>query len=483
MKRLMMIGVLMAMTWLLAACPAPAAAPNTDTTAAGTATETAEMPSADATSDMTGTMDMTDTMDMTGTEDMTETEDMSSAGDMTSTMDMTSTEEMTSAGDMTDTMSMTDTMPMTESREMSGTTEMTGTTGMTETTTATEEHPTLATGLNGPQGVLVDPDGNVWVIDSGLGGEQEIPFLAPGIGPVTATYGESARVVKITPDGTQADIAMLPSVAAGQELIGGARLALLDGNLYATSGQWVVEAGPDRLPNTGAVVQIVDGAVTEVANTWEIENAENPGGFAVDTHPYGLAAGTDGMLWVADAGANDLLKVDPATGAVEVVAVFAGLPGPLPNPGRGDAQEMDPVPTGVTQDADGNAYVSLLSGFPFIPGSAKVLKVAADGTVSDYATGLTMLTDLRTAPDGQMYAVQFAIFGEQGPTPNSGAVIRIQEGDTSEVIVDGLAFPTSLDFNAAGDAYVTINGVGAPGSGAVIVLAGLTERVGQPLTE
>ena len=27
-------------------------------------------------------------------------------------------------------------------------------------------------------------------------------------------------------------------------------------------------------------------------------------------------------------------------------------------PGRGDAQEMDPVPTGVTQDADGNVYAA-----------------------------------------------------------------------------------------------------------------------------
>jgi DNA-binding beta-propeller fold protein YncE len=343
---------------------------------------------------------------------------------------------------------------------------------------APAEPPTLATGFNGPQGVLVDPEGNVWVIDSGLGGDDEIPFVAPGVGPVTAKLGESARVVKIAPDGSQTEVAALPSIASGQDLIGGARLALLDGNLYATSGQWLVEAGPDRLPNLGAVVQIGDGAVTEVAETWSIENSDNPGGFAVDTHPYGLIAGPDGLLWVADAGANDLLKVDPATGAVELVAVIPGLPGPFPNPARGDAQESDPVPTAVAFDADGNAYVSLLSGFPFLPGSAKVLKVTADGAVTDYATGLTTLTDLRMAPDGQMYAVQFAIFGEQGPTPNSGAIVRIQEGAASEVVAEGLSFPTSLDFNAAGDAFVTINGVGAPGSGAVITLTGLA--AGQP---
>ncbi len=337
----------------------------------------------------------------------------------------------------------------------------------------TAEIPTLAAGFNGPQGVLVDPDGNVWVIDSGLGGEEEIPFLAPGIGPVTANLGESARVVKIAPDGSQTEVASLPSIAAGQDLIGGARLALLDGTLYATTGQWLIEAGPDRLPNMGAIVQIAEGIVTEVAETWTIENTDNPGDFAIDTHPYGLAVGPDGMLWVADAGANDLLKVDPATGAVELVAVFPGLPGPFPNPGRGDAQETDPVPTGIAFDADGNAYVALLSGFPFLPGSAKVFQVAPDGTVSDYATDLTTLTDLRMAPDGQLYAVQFAIFGDQGPLPHSGAIVRIQAGAASEVLVEGLSFPTSIDFNAQGDAFVTINGVGAPGSGAVITFAGL----------
>ncbi len=339
--------------------------------------------------------------------------------------------------------------------------------------TASTEFPIVATGFNVPQGVLVDPDGNIWVIDSGLGGDKEIPYVAPGIGATTAQVGDSARIVKIAPDGSQTEIATLPSIASGQDMIGGARLALLDGQLYATSGQWLIEAGPDRLPNVSAIVRIDDGVATEVAETWTLESTENPDGFVVNTHPYGLAVGPDGMLWVADAGANALFTVDPATGAVEVVAVFAGLPSPLPNPNRGDAPETDPVPTGIAFDGDGNAYVSLLSGFPFLPGSAKVLQVAPDGTVSDYATELTTLTDLRMAPDGQLYAVQFAIFGEQGPTPNSGAILRIQPGAASEVLVEGLPFPTSLDFNAEGDAFVTINVFGGAGTGAVITLAGL----------
>jgi sugar lactone lactonase YvrE len=65
------------------------------------------------------------------------------------------------------------------------------------------------------------------------------------------------------------------------------------------------------------------------------------------------------------------------------------------------------------------------------------------------------------------------LFTEQGPQPNSGAIVRVQAGDASEVVVDGLSFPTSIDFDADGSAYVTINGVGAPASGQVVKFAAL----------
>jgi hypothetical protein len=138
--------------------------------------------------------------------------------------------------------------------------------------------------------------------------------------------------------------------------------------------------------------------------------------------------------------------------------------------------ESDPVPTGVAFGEDGNIYVSFLPGFPFLPGSAKVVKVTADGQVSDYATGLTMVTDLRKGPDGALYAVQLGQFTEQGPVPNSGSIVRVKAGDGSEVVAADLSFPTSIDFNADGDAYVTINGVGAPGSGEVVMFAGLATQ-------
>jgi DNA-binding beta-propeller fold protein YncE len=82
----------------------------------------------------------------------------------------------------------------------------------------------VAEGLNGPMGVLVDPDGNVWVIDSGLGGDQEIDGIDPNSGQeIAATYGDSAQVVQIAPDGTQTAVASLPSLFLGSDTAGGER--------------------------------------------------------------------------------------------------------------------------------------------------------------------------------------------------------------------------------------------------------------------
>jgi hypothetical protein len=87
-----------------------------------------------------------------------------------------------------------------------------------------------------------------------------------------------------------------------------------------------------------------------------------------------------------------------------------------------------------------------------------------------------MITHLRSGPDGNLYAVRMGQFTVQGPTPNSGVIIRVKQGDTSEVVVSGLSFPTSIDFNPAGDAYVTTNGASAPGSGEVLTFAALTKQ-------
>ncbi|NNE36005.1 MAG: ScyD/ScyE family protein, partial [Rhodothermales bacterium] len=311
----------------------------------------------------------------------------------------------------------------------------------------------LTSGLNGPMGILVAEDGSVWVVDSGVGGEDEkqYPDLHTGV-PKTVHFGHTSRVIRVAGDGSQTEVATLPSmVMSPEETVGGARFSIVDGALYVTSGTWMAAAGDEPWTNMASIVRVEDGGPVEVSSTYALESELNPDSLAVDSNPYGMVTGPDGKLWVTDAAGNSVLRVDPQTGDAGLVAVFDAITSPLPNPNRGGRMESDPVPTGIAFDRDGNLFVALLPGFPFIPGSARVVRVSPDGEVSDYATGLTMLVDLRLGPDGELYAVSLGRFTEEGPQPNSGAIVRISEGDASVEVLAGLSFPTSIDFNENGE--------------------------------
>jgi DNA-binding beta-propeller fold protein YncE len=338
---------------------------------------------------------------------------------------------------------------------------------------------TVAKGLNGPQGVLVARDGSVYVVDAGLGGRTKTGFKDPDTNKmVTVRIGNSAHVYHVK-NGRSSVIASLPSIVIetgtpGGETMGGGRLAILGDQLYVSSGGWFGPAGPKPYPKMDVILKVFrDGSSQTVANLWKLEASQNPGGFGVlDSHAYGLAVGPDGALWMPDAAANDLLRYDPNTKKLEVVTVFDGVPFPadakLPpelakgNPIRGGKMETDPVPTGIAFDENGNAYVSLLPGEPFLPGSGKIIKVTPKGEKSEFLSGLTMPTDIRRGPDGNFYVVQFAMTGEKGPMPMSGSVLRVGMDGKMETVLEKLMFPTG--------------GVGAPGSGSVVMYKGLASR-------
>ena len=257
----------------------------------------------------------------------------------------------------------------------------------------------VAEGFNGPMGVLVDSAGDVWVVDSGTGGdEQNLKALMRKAMPVTGSMGMTSRVVRISGvDGTQSDVATLPSLSTGTEAEGGSRLAELRGITYVTGPGWhptmIPSTTEEPLPLTGSLLRITtQGEAVVAVPLWQYEQSNDVDN-QLDNHPYGLTATGDGALLVADAGANALYRVNPASRRAKLLAAFEPLPGAFPNPKYNNEMLTDPVPTGVTI-RDGVIYVGFLSGVPYLPGSAKVVTVAEDGTVADYATGLTMFTDL-----------------------------------------------------------------------------------------
>jgi len=343
---------------------------------------------------------------------------------------------------------------------------------------AQPDHTVVADGLNGPMGVFVAPDQSVWVVDSGTGGETEMVIMDPvAMTMTTGRVGNTSRIIRVDQNGTNVAYQTLSMMVDSMQVYGGGRLALLDGVMYATVGAWG-EANPgERPPLAASVVTFADGQGVEVANVWALEEQQNPDGMPLETNPFGLTAGPDGMLWIADAAGNSLLKFDTRSQSLEVVAVFDNVDSPIPSEKHGGALKTDPVPTAIAFDSDGIAYVSLLAGFPLVPGSSKVVTVDADGIVRDYAVNLTMLTDLRYGPDGMLYGVSFGRFTDQGPELNSGAVVRILGNGGFEEVASELSFPTSIDFNEAGDAFVTINGSGPFGAGQLWRIDGVAARM------
>ena len=319
----------------------------------------------------------------------------------------------------------------------------------------------VASGLANPRGLVVTDDGTIYVAEAGLGGTEA--FTAPPYPP--STRGMTGRVTKIAPGGAKTTVAAnLPSLSLGGQgnafVLGPAGLIMANGALWLATG--AMPNGYPTAPNAASLLRIdpQTGGVTQVADLAAFERANNPDTFELTADPYGVVLGTDGNFYVADAGANDFLRVNPQTGQTSLVTVFAGIPRPTANPARAGAKENDPVPSNVVLGPDGNFYVGLLTGFPTVTGGAKVLRVTANGSVSDAIMGLTSVSWITFGPDGLLYIVEFGV-----ESPNSGRITRVLADGTKQVVADGLNDPNGVAFDKAGNLYVAVNGSTAPNDG------------------
>jgi hypothetical protein len=136
----------------------------------------------------------------------------------------------------------------------------------------------------------------------------------------------------------------------------------------------------------------------------------------VDSHPYSVAA-LPGDAWVvADAGGNDLLKVDKA-GTISVLSVLPRQPTTitaqaaatlgLPDCVVGAVYNFEAVPTDVEVAADGRLIVSLLPGGPEDPSLGARGSVVSvnprNGNATRLATGLAGATNVALGPDGKIF--------------------------------------------------------------------------------
>ncbi len=272
----------------------------------------------------------------------------------------------------------------------------------------------VANGLNGVNGLSLDANGNLWITEAGTGNND-------------------AKVSVMTPDKViYPAIANLPSFFDTMEGDApGAWKAYHNGNKLDV----IVGGGPN--PNAGSLISFdLSGwkpgdAPLKINNAIDITHINsflNTKGLT-DSDPYRVVWDADGNAIIVDAAANSILKKDAKTGLLSILHTFP----PYANTFTPFPPFIDYVPTGIVKNPAGGYYICNLTGFPFIPGLASIVKMDDNGNVTPFVNNLTMLDDLDIDPKGNLFALQLGQFDTAfNPVPFAAKVIRITPmGETS----------------------------------------------------
>ena len=158
--------------------------------------------------------------------------------------------------------------------------------------------------------------------------------------------------------------------------------------------------------------------------------------------PIGRRLEERSTVYVVDAGMNTITSVSASTGRSRVLTRFPPLTNPL-FPGLG-APVTDTVPTAIFTRGDGTFLVSVLSGFPFAAGNAKVYSVnATTGAFTPFIEGLTTATNVIEV-GGAIYVLEISTNFLMGAP---GRLLRFASPTaTPTVVAGGLIGPTGMAY-------------------------------------
>jgi plastocyanin len=318
----------------------------------------------------------------------------------------------------------------------------------------------VASNLLSPRGLALYGE-NLLVSEGGTG-------MRPAMGFAPGDNNGQVRRISLTSLTDRAIIveSLANVVDPGGGVIGANHAIFRDPAVITGTTYVLLSGGPGHAdPKAQVLAGTPGGTFSVLADLWAFEEQHNPDEGEIDSNPWRIAMGEDNLLYVTDAGGNDLVRVHPDTGATTLYAVFepVGL-NMAGNP-------ISAVPTGLAfAPTDGGSlqheqhalYVSLLGSFA--AGESQVRKLVdlnEDGDALDEGEntlavdGLSMAVDLAFSPGGNLYVIQF------GGRPAEGLVKLVgQPGKGAEV--GGLYAPSGLAFMASGDLLVSV--AGAPGT-------------------
>ena len=316
----------------------------------------------------------------------------------------------------------------------------------------------VARGLTTPGGFTWNANAVLFVALAGSGGGQPAQPEAPApLGPVMT--GETGAVAMID-DGCPTPLATgIGSSRTPQGRIYGAEaVAELGGQLYVLIsnagdqyGDHELIEGVYRLGGDGSLTLVADHATFLQENSPAVAP---PAGLPNPGNPVAMISG-NGALWIADELNGLISKVVPGSDETLVADLSA----------EGFA------PSDLAFSADGSLYASSIGTAPSTPGSASVVNISPDGAVSTVWSGLTMASGIAIGGDGALYATELAAGVSDtapGGQPDSGRLLR-QNGDSVEVVAEGLDFPAALGTGPDGAVYFVTGALASPtGNGAIV---------------
>ena len=303
----------------------------------------------------------------------------------------------------------------------------------------------IASKLDNPRHVAVAKDGDVYVAESGRGGDHTTAKSCFDSAEGFACTGRTGAITRVDRRGQRRIVTGLASFApvTGNSAIGPHGIYADGHDVYFTNG------GPTEPTRGGATVlrylMLVaeDPDLGEVREAVQARESRRP---ARDRGPVEVRAGQQpgrGRRQPADRlqpgrrlrrrrallrrrrrrqhrPPGRALRWDPGARGVRERR------GPDPEsapPG------IEAVPTGVVKGPDGALYMTQLTGFPFLPGSSSVYRIdPRTGARSVYASGFTNAIDLDFGRDGTLYVLEIdhaGLFPVTGGPSSDGALLAV----------------------------------------------------------
>lgn len=317
------------------------------------------------------------------------------------------------------------------------------------TATAKPTPDVLVGGLSSPKGLAVDSAGN--------------PLVAQG------TFGPPGPVISYELHGrNHGDATPLTGP-----------LNLTDVALTPGDDAWALSRGTLFLQQEGSEDATPILNIRKYQKTDPDPYNNNPRDSTTESNPYGVAALPNGDALVADAAANDIIRVTPSGDAWTVARFSTETVSTAhlgPNSGLPPTFNAEAVPTSITMGPGGDVLVGQLMGFPFAPGSSHVWRLDPDAQgalcsvespeagCSVYESGFTAIQDVAfDTRNSALYVYELAAGGvfafEEGFGTGDfppAVLIQSKNGKRTELAAGQLSQPGGVAVGrSAGHVFVT----------------------------